>query len=170
MAHKVLAKMEKDGHIQAVITQNIDNLHQEAGSRTVYEFHGNTKRLICRKCNAEYQVNKTILRTVPPFCKKCQSVLKPDIVFFSESIPERAMTCSFAEAEKADLFILIGTTGEIQPAAMIPFSAKRNGAKIIEVNIEESNYTDKITDIFLRGKAGEIMHYIQERLNKIEMG
>jgi len=167
-AHLALAYMEKKGYLHAVITQNIDNLHQEAGSKTVYEFHGNSKMLLCRNCNAKYSVNKSILKTIPPVCEKCKSILKPDFIFFGETIPEQAMTNSFEESEKADLVVIVGTTGEVQPAAMVPFVAKRNGAKIIEVNTTESNYTDAVTDIFLHGKAGEIMGKIQERLKQKE--
>ncbi len=167
MAHKVLADMEKHGYIQAVITQNIDNLHQEAGSKTVYEFHGNTKRLICRECKSKYSVDKKILKTIPPVCEKCKTILKPDIVFFTELIPEEISNNSFAEAEKSDLLFIIGTTGEIQPAAMIPYTAKKNGAKIIEINVEKSNYTDSISDVFLQGRAGKIMGRIQNELKQL---
>ena len=83
--------------------------------------------------------------------------MKPDFVFFGEPIPGAARTRSFNEAEIADVFILIGTTGEIQPASMIPIVAKNNDAKIIEINTEDSNYTKSITDVFLKGKAAEIM-------------
>jgi NAD-dependent deacetylase len=83
--------------------------------------------------------------------------LKPDFIFFGEGIPQDAYMNSFAEADKADVFLLIGTTGLVQPAAYIPYKAKQNGAKIIEVNPERTAYTEEITDIFLKGKAGEVM-------------
>lgn len=169
MAHKVLADMEKHGYIQAIITQNIDNLHQEAGSKIVFEFHGNTKRLICRKCKSKYSIDKEILKTIPPVCEKCKTILKPDIVFFSEPIPEEVSNYSFAEAEESDLVIIIGTTGEIQPAAMIPYTAKKNGARIIEINVEKSNYTDNISDVFLQGRAGKIMVKIMKKLKQLRL-
>ena len=162
--HFALAEMEKMGLLQAVITQNIDNLHQQAGSKEVYEFHGNSRNLICANCNQTYPANETDLSDLPPKCKKCGTVLKPDFIFFGEPIPEPARTSSFTEAEIADVFILIGTTGEIMPASIIPIEAKRNGAKIIEVNIQPSNYTNSITDIFLEGKATKVMTKLLESL------
>jgi len=156
-AHLVLSELERTGFIDAVITQNIDNLHQEAGSKNVYEFHGTSQNLLCTNCNKMYPAENIDLDNLPPECAECGTVLKPDFVFFGEPIPEPARTNSFAEAELADVFILIGTTGEIMPASIIPIEAKKNGAKIIEINIQPSNYTNTITDIFLKGKATEVM-------------
>jgi len=163
-AHFALAEMEKHGYLQSVITQNIDNLHQLAGSKEVYEFHGNSRTLLCTSCGNRVQVNKRILETLPPKCKKCGNILKPDFVFFGEPIPEPARTNSFFEAEKADVFILIGTTGEIMPASLIPIQAKKNNVKIVEVNISSSNYSRTITDFFLKGKATEIMQKLMRFL------
>ena len=156
-AHFALAEMGKMGYVKAVITQNIDNLHQQAGSKEVYEFHGNSRDLICINCGKMQPARETDFSRLPPKCDKCGNTLKPDFVFFGEPIPEPARTNSFLEIEKADVFILIGTTGEIMPASLIPIEAKRNNVKIIEVNIQSSNYTNTITDVFLKGKATEIM-------------
>ncbi|MBN1187942.1 MAG: NAD-dependent deacylase [Bacteroidales bacterium] len=155
-AHDALARMEAAGLLNAVITQNIDNLHQEAGSKTVYEFHGNSKRLVCRKCNKYYKVKHETFAVVPPKCE-CGTILKPDFIFFGEMIPEEANMKSFMEADMAEVFIMIGTTGEVMPANILPRVAKKHGAKIIEVNTSLSAYTDTVTDIFLQGKATEIM-------------
>ncbi len=163
-AHEVVAKLEEMGIVKAVITQNIDNLHQEAGSKNVLEFHGNYSRLLCMRCGKEYDFREEMLNTLPPLCGKCGGLLKPDFVFFGEMIPEPANTLSFEEAEEADAFLLIGTTGEVYPAASIPAMAKNNGAKIIEVNTGPSNHTDYITDIFLQGKATEIMDALLDRI------
>lgn len=164
-AHYSLANLEKKGLIKSVITQNIDNLHQEAGSKTVYEFHGNSQKLICTKCNKIFNVENINLNNLPPKCSNCGSVLKPDFVFFGEQIPEYANTMSQNEAQNAEIFLVIGTTGEIMPASIIPYTAKQNGAKIIEVNTNPSNYTKTITDIFLQGKATEIMQKIELALS-----
>ena len=165
-AHFALTEMEKMGHIKAVITQNIDNLHQQAGSKVVYEFHGNSRDLICTNCNKIYYANNINLSDLPPKCENCGTVLKPDFVFFGEPIPEPARTNSFLETEKADVFLLIGTTGEIMPASIIPIQAKKNNVEIIEVNIQSSNYTNTITDVFLKGKATEIL---EKLLNLLEV-
>ena len=160
-AHLGLAELEKAGVLQSIITQNIDNLHQRAGNREVYEFHGNSRDLICMDCSKIHKVSEVGLSSLPPKCDKCGGLLKPDFVFFGEPIPEPASSKSWAEANNADVFILIGTTGEIMPASMIPFRAKENGKKIIEINITTSNYTS-IADVFLKGKATEMMTLLVE--------
>lgn len=156
-AHLILAKMEESGWLDSIITQNIDNLHQRAGSKKIIEFHGNSRNLICPNCSKIYHVENVDLSNLPPRCQYCGTVLKPNFVFFGEEIPKLARTNSFMETEKADVFILIGTTGEIMPASTIPYEAKRNNKKIIEINIQPSAYTNTITDIFLKGKATVIM-------------
>ncbi len=166
-AHIGLAQLEKKGIIKAIITQNIDNLHQEAGSKTVYEFHGTASTMVCTKCGAKYHSSEINLKDLPPKCEKCSAVLKPDFIFFGEGIPEEANRLSFQAAEKADVFIVIGTTGEVMPASMLPATAKRNGAKIIEINTEPSHFTHQITDIFLQGKAGEIMTKLVKRISLV---
>jgi len=163
-AHFALSEMEKLSYINSVNTQNIDNLHQQAGSKKVYEFHGTSRNLICTNCNKIYSATNIDISQLPPKCERCGTVLKPNFVFFGEPIPEPARTDSFTEAKRADVFILVGTTGEIMPASIIPIEAKRNGAKIIEVNTQPSNYTNKITDIFLEGKATKIMKKLLELL------
>jgi NAD-dependent deacetylase len=163
-AHYALAEMGEKGLLHSVITQNIDNLHHDAGSKIVYEFHGNSRQLICEKCHATYLAKNIDFLSLPPVCKNCGNELKPNFVFFGEPIPEPANTDSFNETRNADIFILIGTTGEIMPASLIPYEASNNGKKIIEINIEPSNFTHTITDIFLKGKATEIMQCLVELL------
>jgi len=163
-AHFALAKMEKKGILHSIITQNIDNLHHKAGSKQVFEFHGNSRNLLCQKCSEYYPVKKIDLSNLPPKCLNCGSILKPDFVFFGEPIPDYANSNSFIEAINAEVFILIGTTGEIMPASLIPFEAKKNGKEIIEINVVPSNYTPVITDIFLQGKATVIMQQLLSAL------
>jgi len=165
-AHKVLAKMEEEGVLNSVITQNIDNLHQEAGSKTVYEFHGNSKKLKCLRCGKSYDANKTDFQNIPPRCKDDNQILKPDFIFFGEGIPHDAYSKSFADAEKAEVCLIIGSTGEVMPASYVPKTAKQNGATIIEINPEESMFTNQITDVHLKGKAGDVMLKIAESLFK----
>lgn len=156
-AHLILARMEKEGMLGRVITQNIDNLHQEAGSREVFEFHGNSKKLVCLSCSRRYRAGEISLDHPPPTCRECGGLLKPDFVFFGEGIPQLPLAASYEAAAISDVFLVIGTTGEVMPANQIPFMAKSNGASIIEINPEPSHYTGKITDIFLQGKATEMM-------------
>lgn len=163
-AHICIAALEEKGYVKAVITQNIDNLHQEAGTKTVYEFHGNSQSLSCLHCKSKYSLKEISFEKPVPGCPVCAGILKSDFVFFGEPIPEEARRGSFSEAFSADVFLLIGTTGEVMPAAQIPFLAKSNGAKIIEINVEGSNYTYNITDIFLQGKAAEVMSDLYRRI------
>ncbi len=164
-AHYTLAEMEKDGKLAAVITQNIDNLHQEAGSREVIEYHGNSQRLICPRCGASFTPADVDLQYLPPRCPHDGEVLKPDFVFFGEPIPPEAARRSEEEARQAEVFLVIGTTGEIMPASLIPQMAKQHGATIIEINPETSNYTHSLTDIYLQGKAGEILPEVWKTMN-----
>lgn len=163
-AHKVLAKMEKEGLLNSVITQNIDNLHQEAGSQIVHEFHGNSKKLKCLKCGKKYAAEDIDFKNLPPKCENDSEILKPDFIFFGEGIPADAYSNSFADAEKAEVCLIIGSTGEVMPASYIPRTAKQNGATIIEINPEKSEFTNHVTDIYLKGKAGEILAQLEKLL------
>jgi NAD-dependent deacetylase len=163
-AHVVLAEMEKSGLLSEVITQNIDNLHQKAGNTVVHEFHGNSRNLICTKSGELLPAAHADLDALPPIHPATGGLLKPDFIFFGEGIPTEAYQASIQASRNSDVFLVIGTTGEIMPASQIPFLAKENGATIIEVNTEESNYTSRITDIFLQGKATYIMDMLANEL------
>ncbi len=155
--HKGLAQLQEMGLLKCVITQNIDNLHQVAGNTVVHEFHGNSQKLICTHCQKHFSADEVDLASLPPKCDECNALLKPDFIFFGESIPMDAYHASMAAAEKADVFMIIGSTGEVMPANQIPMIAYQRGAKIIEINPEPSRYTHAYTHIYLQGKAGEIM-------------
>ena len=163
-AHIALAEMEKCGLLAGIITQNIDNLHQAAGSKTVVEYHGTSHRLTCTGCARDYEYRPALFERMPPRCGVCGAVLKPDFVFFGEGIPSAAHRQALLETRLSDVWLVIGTTGEIVPASLLPQDAKRNGAAIIEVNIAPSNYTSRITDIFLQGKATEVMKALWGRM------
>lgn len=156
-AHEVLAELEKKGLLKSVITQNIDNLHQEAGSRVVYEFHGNSKKLVCTSCHSVYDIGDLNMKELPVKCPRCGGLIKPDFIFFGEPIPQDAFYHSVEASEKSKVMLVIGTTAEVMPAGQIPMMAKSNGAVIIEVNKEPSKLTRYLTDIFLQGKASEVM-------------
>ncbi|MDA3918637.1 MAG: NAD-dependent deacylase [Deltaproteobacteria bacterium] len=166
-AHYALVELEANNMLSSVITQNVDNLHYDAGSKVVHEFHGSFKNLVCLKCRAKYKISQIDLNVLPPVCKKCGGILKPDVIFFGEAIPEPACTHSFNEAKKADCFILIGTTGTVAPANTIPSIAKSNEAKIIEINPYKSEYTSSVTDIFLEEKASIAMEKLMEEIDKL---
>ena len=165
-AHIALANLEKKGILKWIITQNIDNLHYEAGNRNIIEYHGTLRTLTCIKCGKTYETSDEIIQMDPPKCK-CGGVLKPDIVFFGEPIPEKAITGVEKTIIKTDVMLIIGTTGEIYPASLIPHVAKQNGATIIEINVQASNYTNTITDIFLQGKASMVMNKLEDQIDQL---
>lgn len=152
-AHRVLAKWETEGRLKTVITQNIDGLHAAAGSRSVVEFHGHCRSLTCLQCGRQLPLNAETTRAPVPRCP-CGGLLKPDFVFFGEGIPPEALADADEAARRTDCMILIGTSGVVYPAAAVPVLAKRCGATIIEVNPEPSDYTARLTDLFLPLKAG----------------
>ncbi len=164
-AHKVLAKLEQAGKLQAVITQNIDNLHQEAGSKKVVEYHGNSKTFICT-INSTHIANFYEIDFDKPYpeCPVCGELTKPSFIFFGEQIPTNAVLQSEQYASKCDLMIVIGSTGEVVPAAHVPFKAKEKGAKILEINPMPSTFTYSITDLSIKGKAGDVMGKLAEEL------
>lgn len=163
-AHYAISELEKTGYVHSIITQNIDNLHQEAGSTKVIEYHGTIKNLKCMGCLMYFPSEDISLKRLPPICPECGGLLKPDFVFFGEPIPEDVRQLSLKEAANADVMLLIGTTGEIMPASLIPYTAKNSGATIVEVNISESTYSSTITDIFLHGKASEILTGLAQKV------
>ncbi|MBU1010911.1 MAG: NAD-dependent deacylase [Bacteroidetes bacterium] len=167
-AHRTLAKWEQNGLINSVITQNIDNLHRDAGNKTIFEFHGNLCRLICIDCATPYEAGNVDLSMLPPYCPSCLGLLKPDFVFFGEGIPQEAFNGSTEAAMNCDVMLIIGTSGEVAPANQLPLIAKRKGATIIEVGMEPSTYTHSITDVFLLGKAGEVLPVMDKYITELQ--
>lgn len=164
-AHTVLAEMENKGMLKGVITQNIDGLHQRAGSKNVQEFHGTIHTLSCLNCGRKYQLENVNLDEIPPVCL-CGNVLKPDFVFYGEGIPPRAYEQSAQMAAQADVMMVIGTAGQVMPACSLPLAAKEHGCKIIEVNPRESAYTNHITDLYFPQKATEFFAALEKELFK----
>ncbi len=154
-AHIGLAELEAMGLLKSVITQNVDNLHQEAGSKDVIEYHGNSRSLTCLWCNRRYDYEQK-RGEYPPYCE-CGRILKPDVVFFGEAIPMVAMTRSYQLASSCQALLIIGTSAVVSPFNVLPRQAKQAGAAIIEINLERTVLTDHITDILLLGKATEMV-------------
>jgi len=161
-AHRGMADLEKMGYLHHIITQNVDNLHQEAGSKNVIEYHGNTSTLTCLRCGKRYKsIDKK--GEIPPRCR-CGQILKPDAVFFGEAIPSDALNNSFRLASEAQALMVVGTSALVSPANTIPSVAKQSGAKVIEVNKEMTHLTGTITDVFLQGEAGNILTLLVEEV------
>lgn len=163
-AHEVLAQLERDGLLKAVVTQNIDALHQMAGSKNVIEFHGTTASISCMKCGLQRPAKEVDLTPATPKCPKCGGLLKPDFVFFGEGIPTDAYQRSMEHAEKADLCIVVGSSGVVMPAAMIPAIVHRHGGTIIEINPSTTSLTDSCTDIHIASGAVDAFTALEEAL------
>ena len=162
-AHEVLAALEKRGLLRGVITQNIDGLHQKAGSKNVQEFHGTIYTLSCVRCGKKVPLSETDLSSDLPTCP-CGGVLKPDFVFYGEGIPPAAYQNSLEMAQNCDVMIIVGTAGQVMPACSMPLVAKQFGAKIIEVNPQSSAFTDSITDFYFPLKATEFFAALEKEL------
>lgn len=167
-AHMGMAQLEKMGFLHAVITQNVDNLHQRGGSTKVIEYHGNSSTLTCIWCGEKYNAEEK-RDEIPPRCR-CEKLLKPDVVFFGEAIPSYAMNESYQLAASAQAVIVAGTSALVSPANSIPGIAKNNGAKIIEINKEETHLTGTVTDVFLQGGAGDIVSALVREVEDLQSG
>jgi NAD-dependent deacetylase len=163
-AHLALAHLEAAGVLKVLITQNIDNLHYQAGSRNIVEFHGNSRMLLCLSCGTRRDADPRVLETLPPRCG-CGGIYKPDFVFFGEGIPPEAHTRSLDAAAHTDVMLVVGSTGEVYPAALVPSRAREAGAKIIEVNPDASAFTAFVTDIHIPLKAAEAFTLIEKELS-----
>jgi NAD-dependent deacetylase len=154
-AHLALAALEDQGRLAGVITQNVDNLHQAAGSRNVIEFHGNAHRFVCDTCRGQHPRESLDFSHTPLYCL-CGGLIRPDVVFFGEAIPPQAQDAANALAFSCDLVLIIGTSGEVAPANFLPEIAKSRGAAIVENNLGPTRLTRSLTDHFLPGQAGEV--------------
>lgn len=154
--HLSLAELERLGFLSSVITQNVDGLHHEAGSKNIIEFHGNHRQAYCMECKKPVKSEEISLETLPPHCD-CGGVLRPDVVFFGEAIPYEALTKSDQETRSCDVMLVVGTSAEVQPAASLPGIAQSSGATIIEINIEPTSFTGYTSTYFIKGKAGEVL-------------
>jgi len=139
-----------------IITQNIDGLHQDAGSTNVIEFHGTIAAAHCmkccykRKCSLEYYRN---LKEFPPKCNQCDGILKPSVVLFGDSIKSGSVAASSTAVSNCTLLLVIGTSASVSPANRIPDEAVYHGAKVIEINMERTGLADKVSDMIYLEKA-----------------
>lgn len=165
-AHLAMARLEAMGKLHTLVTQNIDGLHQAAGSARVVEFHGNGAQFRCLSCHGLFERDQVDFRALPPRCQ-CGGLIKPDVVFFGEPIPERQAMEAFNAAQNCQAMLVVGTSAVVAPASMLPGLAKRHGAKIIEVNMEPTGLTGNLADISLMGGAGQIMPELAEAVARL---
>jgi len=164
-AHEFLARLETQGKLLGIVTQNIDGLHQKAGSRVVHEFHGSMEWLVAPRSGHRYLAKDFDLGQLPPICPKSGEALKPDFVFFGEAIPAAAIRGAQELLTRADLLLVVGTAGVVWPASELPRLAKLGGARIIEINPESAMTRELgINDLWLRGPAGELCARLSEKL------
>ncbi len=154
IGHEILAKWEKEGLIQSIITQNVDGFHQKAGSKNVVELHGTLQKVHCQSCGKEYNNDKYVNEQ---YQCECGGKLRPSVVLFGEMLPEDALMKAAEESEKADLFIVFGSSLTVTPANQFPLIAKQNGAHLTIVNMEPTEL-DLYADETVHGrKIGEIL-------------
>ena len=163
-AHQAIAALEAAGHVEAVVTQNTDGLHQRAGSRQVLELHGSARRVRCLDCGAlepRPQVQARLERELPPRCLLCRrDHLKPTVVFFGEALPQDVLRKAFELAEDCDAMLCVGSSLVVHPAADIPWRALRRGTPVIVCN-DEPTPLDAGATVVLRGRAGELLPELQ---------
>jgi len=147
-----------------VVTQNIDGLHQAAGSREVIELHGSAHRVRCTECAFVSDDLPPRFEELPPYCR-CGALLRPDVVWFGEQLPREAMEQAQRRSELAGVMLVIGTSATVEPATSLPVLALQSGAALVEVNPEETALT-AVADIALRGLAGEILPELAETLGQ----
>lgn len=162
--HIAIAGFEKYFEV-SIVTQNIDNLHQRAGSKTVFELHGNIERNFCVNCNTFYNSENLKVTGIAPKCYKCGGLVRPDVVWFGEMLPQDQFSSGENAAEWSDICFVVGTSAIVYPAAYIPISAKKAGSYIVEINLEPTEMS-QYADYSLFGKAGEILPMILEEVRK----
>jgi len=169
-AHRALARLEQLGLVEAVVTQNIDLLHERAGSREVVEVHGSIRQAVCLSCGREETLAAVLaqLEAGPaPRCPACGAVLKPDVVFFGELLPGAAMARAVELAGRARLLVVVGSSLEVHPVAGLPFETLRNGGALAIVNRGRTPL-DAHAEVRLDGSAGAILREVVDLLERGE--
>jgi NAD-dependent deacetylase len=163
--HRALVALETAGVLQCVITQNVDDLHRQAGQTQLLEIHGNYRLLRCVGCGERFPQGEIEIdpARLPPACPRCSAMLKDDTVHFGEPIPPRVLSACERAAERADCMLVVGTSATVYPAAGFAVDIARRGGCLIEVNPEESDLTE-IASVFLRGPAGALLSALAERV------
>ncbi|MHC1788002.1 SIR2 family NAD-dependent protein deacylase [Solidesulfovibrio sp.] len=165
-AHFALARLEAAGKLSAVITQNIDGLHQAAGSRNVVEFHGGLSRFYCMGCGLEHDAaaaRQLLPGALPWRCEACGGVVRPDIVFFGEAIALDALGKSGQLALAADVIVVVGTSGEVAPANLLPREVKARGGGVVEINLMESAFRG-VADVHIAAPAEVVLPALADRV------
>lgn len=167
-AHYAIAELEKMGKIKAIITQNVDMLHQQAGSSSyedipVYELHGSYGKLECVRCGNEFELDEVDTQSEEyPVCE-CSGFIKPKVILFGENLPSGILNKAISAVRQSDCFLMVGSSLAVSPANFLPGLAKEYDAKVIFIN-KDRTAMDEIADIFLRGKAGDIFIQLMKEI------
>lgn len=166
-AHYALARLEAAGILKALITQNIDELHQKAGSRNVIEVHGHLREATCIRCYQKVPAGPYLEAFIQdgtiPRCERCGGVLKPDIILFGEQLPARAFLAAQQEARRADVFLVAGSSLEVAPAGDLPLLAKEHGARLIIINLSPTA-ADRYADVRIHADVAEVLPSLAEAM------
>lgn len=166
-AHHAIVELERMGKLDCLITQNIDNLHQKAGSspELVIELHGTAMYVMCLQCGKRWpraEIQEWLESGVEaPYCDECGGIMKSATVSFGQPMPEKETAEAELHARQAEVFVVVGSSLVVYPAAQMPMVAKQSGAKLIIINLGETSF-DTYADVLIRGKAGEAMKRIVE--------
>ncbi|MFH0957526.1 MAG: NAD-dependent deacylase [Pseudomonadota bacterium] len=174
-AHEAIVEIEKSGRLVALITQNIDGLHQKCGSsiEKIYELHGTVMEVTCLDCKTRWPRQEIVKKMERdnlevPYCEYCGGPLKCATIAFGQTLPQDVLMASFRHASSCDLFLIIGSSLVVQPAAMLPSQAKQAGAKLILVNLSTTPY-DHIIDVIIKGKAAKTMQSVMSEFRQISV-
>lgn len=159
--YDILTQWEKDGIIQSIITQNVDGFHSESGSKNVMELHGTLQQVHCQSCQKEY--DSSMYEEESFYCK-CGGKLRPSVVLFGESLPEEPFMKAAEESEKADLFIVLGSSLTVTPANQFPVIAKESGAKLVIVNLEPTHFDHHADFVINNQKIGQLLAEVDNTL------
>ncbi len=166
-AHYALAQLERSGHLKAVVTQNIDNLHHRAGSKTVFELHGHLREVTCVQCYRVQPADGILRQFVDdaqvPRCPECGGVLKPNTILFGEQLPMQEFVAAQMAIEAADVLLIVGSSLEVAPASDLPLVALDNGAKIVIINYQPT-YLDSRAELVIRDNSALVLPQIAAAL------
>jgi NAD-dependent deacetylase len=159
-AHTALAELEKTGMLKCLITQNIDGLHQDAGNSNVIELHGTNRKAVCLTCGKLWPIEEIQVRLdagdLDPACDECSGFIKPATVSFGQAMPEQEMLKAYECALRCDLFLMVGSSLQVEPAASVPREAHRKGAKLVYIN-RTPIPTDYLAEVVFNENAGDVM-------------
>lgn len=166
-AHEALADLEAAGYLDTLVTQNVDGLHQAAGSEDPIEIHGNGQQTVCTDCDSRFDIDPVMRRVedgeTPPTCTHCGGVLKPDVILFGEALPENALLSAQTASRNADVFLAIGSSLTVEPAASLPRHAIARGGSLIVVNLDRTELSDRATYDF-RADVTDLLPALAEQI------